>query len=298
MDPAKNEVLSIFDFLDTEARAKPDQEDDIIASNLYYVSLPYSLGILSGVTNQNRKQEMCELNEWLRAIIPDADKVFVLNFDKIKAYIPDYRELKSFDAFFYHIDSGKCFLIEFKASTKEELLRKKMLDLKTDSADAHIKKVAHSKTILEKVCFNRKGILEDLVARTHIVIVYDGKNTEASSIAVRSLLPQKKKCVNNGKQSRASFQGSSSLKEIGQPTKRFADCVKQKFCFCSVSKKELPGSAYPDESPRSASFMTVRDFSKAVSTLFSEWEWGEYIPYFTGTITSETESDEKIPDPV
>ena len=111
-------------------------------------------------------------------------------------------------------------------------------------------------------------------------------------------MPNKKKCVNNGKQSRASFQGYSSTKEIGQPSKRFADYVKQKFGFCSVSKKELPGSAYPDESPRSTSFMTVRDFSKAVSALFSEWDWGEYVPYFSGTIASETDSGKKIPDPV
>lgn len=296
MDPANKDKLLIFEFLESEAHCTPRQKDDVIASNLYYVSLPHSLGILSGVTDEAQRSEMQKQNNWLQSIIPGAQNVYVLNFDKIKEYVPDCHELKSCDAFFYKSNSEKCFLIEFKATTKEKLI--KMLDLKTDKGDALIKKIAHSKTILERVCFNSEETLEDLVARTHVVIVYDGKNTEASSTAVRSLLPQKKQSANNGKQKQASFQRGSSKKEISQPTKRFADCIQQKYGFCSVTKKEFPGAAYPDDSPRHATFMTALDFSKAVDALFSDWGWGDYLPYFTGMTSDANEAVEKVLEPV
>ncbi len=296
MDPTNKEILRIFDFLEVEAHCLPKQADEVIASNLYYVSFPHSLGIISGVGDEDQIAEMREQNDWLQSVIPEAPNVRVINFDRIKEYILDLQQLKSCDAYFYKSDSGKCFLIEFKATTKEKLL--KMLDLKTDDADALIKKVAHSKTILEKVCFNTTGTPDDLVARTHVVIVYDGKNTEASSLAVRDLLPQKKRCASSGKQSRASFQGKSSRKEIDQPTKRFADYIQQKLGFCSVTKKEFPGSAYPDDSPRYASFMTARDFSKAVYALFVDWDWGDYFPYFNAATTASTENTEKVLEPV
>lgn len=298
MDPANKDRLCIFDCLESEAHSTPRQKDEVIASNLYYVSLPYSLGILSGVTDEDRKKKMCDLNDWLQSIISDAYNVYVLNFDKIKEYISDCRELKSFDAYFYNSNSGKCFLIEFKATTKEDLIKNKMLDLRTDNADALVRKVAHSKTILERVCFNRDGTPEELVSRTHVVIVYAGKNTEASSTAVHSLLPQKKKCVNTGKQKQASFQKGTSKKEINQPTKRFADYVQQKIGFGAVTKKEFPGSAYPDENPRCASFMTVQDFSKAVTALFSDWDWGDYRPYFTAATADPSGTAEKVLEPV
>lgn len=296
MDPANKDILRIFDFLEVEAHCLPKQADEVIASNLYYVSFPHSLGIISGVGDEDQIAEMREQNNWLQSVIPEAPNVRVINFDRIKEYILDLQQLKSCDAYFYKSDSGKCFLIEFKATTKEKLL--KMLNLKTDNADALIKKVAHSKTILEKVCFNTAGTPDDLVARTHVVIVYDGKNTEASSLAVRDLLPQKKRCASSGKQSRASFQGKSSRKEIDQPTKRFADYIQQKLGFCSVTKKEFPGSAYPDDNPRYASFMTARDFSKAVYALFVDWDWGDYCPYFNAATTASTENTEKVLEPV
>lgn len=296
MDPANKDVLRIFDFLEVEAHCSPIQEDEVIASNLYYVSFPNSLGMISGAPDQSQRDEMHKQNNWLQSVIPEASAVHVINFDRVKGYISDYQQLKSCDAYFYKSDPGKCFLIEFKATTKEKLL--KMLDLKTDSADALIKKVAHSKTILEKVCFNAAGTPDDLVARTHVVIVYDGKNTEASTLAVRDLLPQKKRRTSSGKQMRASFQEKTSRKEIDQPTKRFADYVQQKLGFCSVTKKEFPGSAYPDDSPRYASFMTARDFSKAVYALFVDWDWGDYLPYFTAATAASTETAEKVMEPV
>lgn len=298
MDPANKDKLLIFDFLELEARCTQRQKDDVIASNLYYVSFPHSLGILSGVTDEAKRSKMQKENNWLQSIIPEAQNIYVLNFDKIKEYIPDCKDLKSCDAYFYKSNAGTCFLIEFKATTKEELLKKKMLDLNTDNADALIKKVAHSKTLLEKVCFSREKIPEDLIAKTHVVIVYDGKNTEASSIALPSLLPQKKKCVSKGRQNQASSQRRSSRKEISQSTKRFADYVHQKFGFCSVTKKEFPGAAYPDDSARYVTFMTVLDFSKAVNALFSEWDWGEYVPYFTGLASPATETVDEVLEPV
>ena len=298
MDPANKDIFCVFDFLDIEARCIPKFEDEVIASNLYYVSLPHSLGIMSGVTDENRRKEMCNLNEWLQSIIPEVSNVHVLNFDRIKKHIIDCQGLKSCDAYFYDSDSGKCFLIEFKASTKEELIKKKMLDLKTDNDDAIVRKVAHSKTIMEKVCFNREGITEDLVARTHVIVVYNGKNTEASSTSVRNLLPGKKKCVDKGKQSRASFQTGGYKKEVAQATKRFADYVQKNLGYCAATKKEFPGSAYPDESPRGATFMTVGDFSKAVTTLFVDWDWGDYLPYFAGVASVVKKVDEKVLEPV
>lgn len=296
MDPANKDVLRIFDFLEAETHCPPIQVDEVIASNLYYVSFPHSLGIISGVPDQSQRDEMHKQNNWLQSVIPEASDVHVINFDRVKEYISDYQQLKSCDAYFYKSDFGKCFLIEFKATTKEKLL--KMLDLKTDSADALIKKIAHSKTILEKVCFNAVGTPDDLVERTHVVIVYDGKNTEASTLAVRDLLPQKKRRTSSGKQMRASFQEKTSRKEIDQPTKRFADYIQQKLGFCSVTKKEFPGSAYPDDSPRYASFMTARDFSKAVYALFVDWDWGDYLPYFTAATAASTETAEKVMEPV
>lgn len=296
MDPANKDILRIFDFLEAEAHCQPKQADEIIASNLYYVSFPHSLGILSGVGDEDQIVEMHKQNNWLQSVIPEAPNVYVINFDRIKEYMPDFRQLKSCDAYFYKSYSGKCFLIEFKATTKEKLL--KMLDLKTDNADALIKKVAHSKTILEKVCFNATGTPDDLVARTHVVIVYDGKNTEASPLAVRDILPQKKRCASSGKQTRASIQGKSSRKEIDQPTKRFADYLQKKLGFCSVAKKEFPGFAYPDDSPRYATFMTARDFSKAVYALFMGWDWGDFLPYFTAATAAPTETAEKVLEPV
>lgn len=295
MDLSNKDVLRIFDFLEIESHCTPSHEDEVIASNLHYVSFPHSLGIISGVPDKNQRDEMHKQNDWLYSVIPEAPNVHVINFDRIKEYIPDYRQLKSCDAYFYNSDLGKCFLIEFKATTKDKLL--KMLDLKTDNADALIKKVAHSKTILENVCFNVNGTPDSLVSRTHVVIVYDGKNTEASSLVVRDLLPQKKKHESSGKQKRASFQGRPSRKEIDQPTKRFAEYIQQNIGFCSVTKKDFPGSAYPDDSPRYASFMTARDFSKAVCTLFVDWDWGDYFPYFTATATP-IETTEKVLDPV
>lgn len=88
----------------------------------------------------------------------------------------------------------------------------KILDLKTDNADALIKKVAHSKTILENVCFNVNGTPDALVSRTHIIIVYDGKNTEASSLVVRDLLPQKKST--NPSASRHNFKENRPEKKL------------------------------------------------------------------------------------
>lgn len=296
MAPENKDILCIFNFLEAEAHCAPSQQDEVIASNLYYVSFPHSLGMISGVPDESKREEMHKQNNWLQSVIPEAPNVHVINFDRIKEYIPDYRQLKSCDAYFYKADAGKCFLIEFKATAKEKLL--KMLDLKTDDADALIKKVAHSKTILEKVCFNADGTLDDLVARTHVVIVYDGKNTEASPLVVRDLLPQKKRCASCGKQKRASLQGKPSRKEIDQPTKRFADYIQQKLGFCSVTKKEFPGSAYPDDSPRYASFITARDFSKAVYALFVDWDWGDYLSYFTAATAASTETAEKVMEPV
>lgn len=296
MVPASKVSLNLFDCLDSESRHLPQQKDEVIASNLYFVSLPYSLGLLSGVTDENQRKEMCRKNNWLHSVVPEAQDIPVLNVDKIKEYIPEYKMLQSCDAFFYSPAPGKCFLLEFKAIEKEKLL--KMLDLNTDDKDAIIKKVTHSKTILEAVHFNREEIPDDIVPRTHVVIVYDGKNTEASSGRVRDLLPQKKKCVTSGKQRRASFQGRSSRKEIEQPTKRFAEYIRQKLGFCAVTKKELPGFAYPDDNPRCATFMTVQDFAKAVDSLFAAWDWGDYFQYFTYSVPAGIDVAEKTLDPV
>lgn len=288
-----NDRLCIFDFLESEAHCTPKQKDEVIASNLYLVSFPNSLGIVEGTVDTEQRNKMLRENDWLKLVIPDSEEIFVLDFDIIKDHIDDYRGLKSCDAFFYEPNPAKCFLIEFKATTKDNLI--KMLDLRTDSNEALIKKVAHSKTILERVCFDREQTCENLVSRTHIVIVYDGKNTAPSSLAVRSLLPQKKRCTSNGKQKQASFQGRQSKKEIDQPTKRFADYVQQNLGFCSVTKKEFPGSANPDNNPRFTTFMTAHDYSKAVNSLFRNWNWGDYLPYFTRSLPDLSAPAEKVP---
>lgn len=279
MVPANRENPNLFEFLDVEAKSETRYEDEAIASNLYYVSLPYSLAIMAGVENEITKSNMSKQNDWLLSVIPEAKTIYTLNFDRIKAYIPDCEKLKSCDSFYYAHDCKKqCFLIEFKATTKDKLL--KLLALDTDDQDAIIKKVTHSKTILNGFQFNREEASDKIVARTHIVVVYDGKNNVASSSQIRSALPRKTRRTDGGKQQRASRQNISK-KEIDQPTKRFAEHVQRKLGFCSVTKKEFPGAAFPDENPRFTTFMTATDFSKAVDVLFKDWNWGDYASYFT-----------------
>lgn len=274
---------NLFDFLEAEVGCEPRQKDEIIASNLYYVSLPNSLAIVAGTADELKAKEMNKQNEWLQLAIPDAKTVPVLNFDRIKEYLSECQGLKSCDAFFYESDPAKkCFLIEFKATSKDRLL--KLLDIDTDNSDAIIKKVTHSKVVLRKVGFTREKTDDDIVSRTHVVVVYDGKNTTATSMVVRNLLPQKRKCIGKGKQQRATQQSGTSKKEINQPTKRFADYVEKKVGFCAITKKEFPGSAFPDDNPRFATFMTTIDFARAVDALLKTWDWGEYTPYFSATV--------------
>lgn len=293
MVPANRDNPNLFDFLDSEVGYEPRQKDEVIASNLYYVSFPNALAFVAGTTDESKIKEMREQNNWLQSVIPEAQTVAVLNFDRIKEYLPDHQGLKSCDAFFYESDCAKkCFLIEFKATSKEKLL--KLLDVDTDNRDAIIKKVTHSKVILQKVCFTQGEADDDVVSRTHIVVVYDGKNTIATPTVTRNLLPRKTKCTDGGRQQRASIQRATSKKEIDQPTKRFADYVQKKVGFCSVTKKELPGAAFPDDNPRFATFMTATDFAKAVDFLFKTWDWGDYTPYFSAAVGST----EKTLDPV
>ena len=72
---------------------------------------------------------------------------------------------------------------------KRELL--KFIKVK-DSGDEQIaKKARDSEYVLSSIDFSDAKTEENVAERTHLIIVYNGKNTTASSIAVSNQVPKK-----------------------------------------------------------------------------------------------------------
>ena len=270
----RNSPKNILEYISLEDNQEllPDEH---IFSTLYYVSFSRSLRSLEGISDASLRSKYQAQNNWLKEKIPESEYVHIVNLDKLKDKVEACKDLQSCDGFFFTGEfSQPCFLIEFKKVNLDELLC--FLEIRGNNPDQIINKVRHTIELFRNVSFSAENEMENLIRRTHVMVVYDGKNNVASFGSVLRGQPGKTPVMANekGRQTRASRQVYGKRTEISGPSAHFARKV-QELNFRGVKKSEVPGLAYPDDETRFASIMSVSDFAKVTRSRFVTWDWKE-----------------------
>lgn len=259
--------------------------DEKIASNIYYCSLSTALRAIDNYSVAEREKRN-KNNQWLLNETADIKNVPVLSFDNIIRKLNN--GMKSCDAFFYCFtfeEGDRHFLVEFKNDSKSAASKL----LKSSDDDCIYEKVNDSvKAILNELEFGGNQEHADVVAHTHFIYVYSGKNDVPAVSGVSMKLPRKNSVSRDkrGKQNKAAK--ADSHKELDQTYATFENKL-EKIGLESCSEKILPGKAIPRVRKRGVGADKVRQFSMFSSSDFAElinsgyfieWKWGDYSPYF------------------
>lgn len=291
-------------YLEEDLKNTYEYEDERILSNLYLTSLPMSMRELasrdervSQERNEARKKKLqneyledVEKQKWLLKDCEEICEVKTVSLDQLKNRIDPQK--KSCDAYFYNPneeENKRNILIEFKNVNKDKMLEY----IKDDSKDGLWCKVIDSAALLtESIEFDGYSP-EELIANTHLMIVYGEKANTVSEMHMNLPGRNAVKRDKNGRQKKAvpfdrQKNKEYSKKETDEILDRFAQKIKGKqFASCPKGYFGVPIKE-PDEykSGRERghwyTLYSKKDFQNVVrdKRFFENWNWGVYQKYF------------------
>lgn len=275
-------VLNLVIQEDTQDFIYPDEK---IASNVYYVSLPNTIGSIAGYGDAVKKQKI-DRNDWLKEKSASVQVTPVLDFDLIVKKLENSR--CSCDALFYNTEpegSEQHYLAEFKCADKAAVL--KMME--DPGKDGIYQKVNDSVLMIQRELeFGGADEHEALTARLHFFLVYAGKNNVPDRNPVTMPGKMKVQKDGHGKQKSAGRMRFDSLKTENEIYERFGKQLEL-LGLASCSEDTFPGDALPraikrikgGERVRCFTMFSASDFAEIVELgYFSNWKWGNYTPYF------------------
>lgn len=268
------------ELLEKDIQANFEYPDEKLISNLYYVSLSHSLKQVNAMNDISTQSEWISQNNWLSDECEQLKSTPIINFDALP-HLCGCDNLSSCDGFFYDYNDKKfSLLVELKNCDRKTLDKY----LSTTSGDSILIKLKHSKNlILSSLEFQGKYSGESLIEHTHVIVVYNGKNTKpVANSKMGYVSKQKVSRGANGKQNRAnslSFIFNDKDSKFGIEVKKlgYVSCCEDNFPVPAkppVEKLKGVGKV------RNFSIFSAQDFKKLVSfNYFQNWDWGNYSKY-------------------
>lgn len=258
MNSLNKNMENVLELVKNQNVEKLSFPDEAYFSNMTFASNPFCLRALANMREDEREKKQKE-NGW---ICEETDKIRVLLMDQIVDRIDSNR--RSMDAFMYHFHKGDSlnYLIEFKKEDKGALLKK--LD---DGSEGSIYEKANDCKLLicNEIIFGGVAEAEELISKTHIVLVYCGKNNVASFNTPR---------VPRGKDYRQ--------KKINTITTQFGEKVGNLgYAECSEDEFPVPGMIKAKkekgkEKVRKYSVFSDTDMAEIIHKgFFDNWDWGD-----------------------
>lgn len=275
------------ELLKMDTQTNFEYPDEQLISNLYYVSLSYSLRQINSITDISTKNDWITQNNWLSNECENLKNIPIVNFDKLPK-LCNCDNLTSCDGLLYDFNAKKfSLLIEFKNCDRKNL--DKYLDIM--SKDSILTKLKDSKNlIVSNLEFQGKFSGELLIKNTHIVVVYNGKNNKpVNNTNLKHILKQQVSHNSKGKQNRAinlnthtknkDSKFSLEVKKLG-----YTSCLENDF---SVPAKPQAEKLKGVGKIRYFSIFSAQDFKKLVElksqnddcVYLQDWDWGEYCEY-------------------
>lgn len=270
-------------------------DDEKLASNLYLTSFSKSQNEITIIRETDPKEadRLDKENDWLEGKFGKSKTIPAIKFEKLP-FLCNVMGLQSPDALLLDYRNGHLnFLIEFKNCTRKTLERR-YLDPK--QKDYILQKFYDAKKLItKKLSFSNYDNGDCFISKTHIIIVYDGKNDSVSRFPQSKIEKSNVSRDHNGKQNRAS-RVSFTDKNIENPIEeRFCEEInKLRFAKCKKEYFPIPGvpnfkrnKAYGKI--RDCSFFSAEDFVKLIEeyNFFDEFDYGVYQLYFDGYLCEE-----------
>lgn len=277
----QKKMINILDEVVKEKSSEPEYPDEVIVSNLYYVSLSFSLRSLAGMREDERKRKQ-EKNGWLENETKKIHDIQTLDFDNITKKLTNGKT--SCDAFFYNFMCGEeeqHFLCELKNVDKKTILNL----LNDEGKDGVYNKVKDSVQMIKtQLLFGGNQENDKIIQHTHFLVIYSGKNNVPSKSPVKMVGKTKVGRDASQKQCKAARISVDSEKKDLEIYDRFGEkIIKLGLQYCC--EDVFPGDALPrakkilkgGEKVRAFSIFSANDFAKIIdSDFFASWKWGEY----------------------
>jgi hypothetical protein len=277
--------MNVLNVVEQEAQALFGYPDEKIVSDIYLVSLSYTLRALDGM-DETQKKEKEESNKWLEKETLKIHDVPVFDFDNIIRKLSNGKS--SCDAFFYNFcpNEGEMhYLLELKNANKKRVLAM----LEDEGKDGIYNKVNDSvQMIKHQLEFGGTEEQNDIILHTHFLLVYAGKNDVPAREPIETLQKTTVLHDTRGKQRRAGRMKFDSEKKESQIYDYFGNKIN-KLGLAACSEDVFPGEALPRArkmekgrgKQRAFSLLSAHDFAVIVdSDFFSDWKWGSYGTYF------------------
>lgn len=267
---------NFIELLKKDEEAEHEFADENLVSSLYCTSLSHPL------REEPNSPDFKTENQWLFRENDDSGSIKVINFDRIPEMCRCFG-VNTCDALFYDFNGNKkSYLIEFKNCSKN-VLYKKYLNIKSD--DCILKKIQDSKNLIcTEINFEGTYNSSELVANTHIMIIYSGKNSMPAKRIPLSGVSRKKSDNNENKRKPANINFKKSVDEV---TDRIGKEIN-KIGFSVCNEDDFPVPGIPDfvkikgkGSIRNYTLFTDTDFRKVIEKeFFVNWDWGDYSEFF------------------
>lgn len=275
-----------------QKQTEPEFEDEKINSNFYLISLPVSLRKLKSMEGSKDYEERLRENEWLKDICPKCTETGAISLDRLKMEIsPDAR---SCDGFLYDAGSGvngMSILFEMK-----NVNRSKMIEfIASREKDSIWEKVKDSIALLQREIEFSGGLTgEDLLKRTHLLLIYGGKADTVSEATLGIGKKQAVKRNDKGRQMRAASLSSgfqkkyTSKKSEEDIFRRFHEKLRKKglaSCekgFFGIPAKDPKWEKQNGRKLLGFTMLSKEDLCQVIEEVgfFEHWNWGNYRTYF------------------
>ena len=263
-----------------------DYEDEKLASNIYYTSFSTSLRKLAKIysTNTSLADELKKENDWLLGKLCKAQVTPVINFDKLPV-LCNVDGLKSPDALLLNYDDQKLnLLIEFKKCPRSTLINKYINLANPDSI--HLK-LFDAKRLLTNILSIQNFSNDEIIEKTHIVIVYDGKNDMISYFPHKTIDKTTSTRNIHGKQAKATKLSFLNDTHKNNPEEAFSRIVRDLgYATCDKYYFPIPGRPdFQNEKPkgrvRHYSLFSSQNFIELIEqyNFFENINWGIYRQY-------------------
>lgn len=263
-------------------------DDEKLASNLYLTSFSTSQNEIAKIrkTNPDEADRRDKDNDWILGEIRKSKNIPAIKFEKLPSLCNSER-IQSPDALLLdYREECLNFLIEFKKCSKQTLQQHY---LNPKDKDYIFSKFSDAKKMItQKLSVSGYDNGDCFISKTHIIIVYSGKNDVLTSFPLSKTSKDSVSKDDKGKQNRAS-KVTFTDRNIGNPVEeRFCNEIdKLKFAKCKKEDFPIPGEPKFERIKgygkiRVCSFFSADDFIKLIEEykFFDKFDYGEYKSYF------------------
>ena len=267
-----------------------EYEDEKLASNLYLTSFSTSQNEITKIreTNPVKADSLDESNDWLLGTSGKSKTIPAIKFEKLPC-LCNFIGIQSPDALLLdYREEHLNFLIEFKNCSKKTL---EQYYLNPKQNDYILQKFNDAKKLItRKLSFSDYDNGDCFISKTHIIVVYNGKNDSLSRFPQKKTEKNHVSRDNNGKQNRASKVSFTDMNIENLIEERFGEEInKLKFAKCKKEYFPIPGEPSFKRNKaygkiRDCSFFSAEDFVKLIEeyNFFDKFDYGEYQLYFDG----------------